>query len=58
MTWQEEIENFSMNVDSDRAFEALKSFILTHKREWKTYWHHLIDHLAEGGAIESYFDTL
>lgn len=25
---------------------------------WKDYWHRLIDHLAEGGSIESYFEDL
>ncbi len=26
--------------------------------EWLTHWHELIDHLAEGGTIESFFETL
>lgn len=25
---------------------------------WQVYWHKLIDHLADGGTIESYFETL
>lgn len=26
--------------------------------DWKTHWHRLIDHIASGGSIESYFEGL
>lgn len=25
---------------------------------WRYYWHRLIDHLTEGGTIDSFFETL
>lgn len=28
------------------------------EEKWKIRWHRLIDHLAEGGTIESYFEKL
>ena len=29
-----------------------------HIKDWKVYWHELIDHLAEGKTIEKYFEEL
>lgn len=29
-----------------------------HKYPWQINWHRLIDHLAKGGSIESYFEKL
>ncbi len=28
------------------------------KRHWKTHWHSLIDHLAQGGDIDTFFNNL
>jgi hypothetical protein len=28
------------------------------KAEWLYHWHRFIDHLAEGGPVESFFETL
>lgn len=28
------------------------------RAEWVSQWHRLIDHLAEGGAAESFFESL
>lgn len=29
-----------------------------HYSTWQSKWHKLIDHLADGGSIESFFETL
>ena len=33
-------------------------FVQSNNRAWIDKWHALIDHIADGGSIESYFETL
>ncbi len=49
MSWGKCIHHGNNECDCDRAVR---------KPEWIDKWHRLIDHLASGGTIESYFETL
>lgn len=41
-------EGWETQFDEDKGFNY----------QWKDYWHNLLDHLAEGKDIESYFKEL
>lgn len=54
MEWDEEFGG-KAKQDDDGVYRLHNEDI---KSEWLYRWHQLIDHLADGGTIESYFEQL
>ena len=51
----------SMGWESIRVhkkYDGLQGGVWGDEEKWLHEWHDLIDHLAEGGTIESYFEKL
>jgi len=49
------IEHDGYEYDGVSGNDHSRDEIIT---EWQYRWHSLIDHLADGGTIESYFDSI
>ncbi|MFA5990475.1 MAG: hypothetical protein WC803_12840 [Sphingomonas sp.] len=54
MGWEEDYYHLDYRLHDDKILDEF----IAHRPEWNYRQHRLIDHLAEGGTINSYFETL